>query len=148
MSTISNIVTALTQIVSTSLPTHTRMPNPYVVEQNAETWLNKGFGIGVGPGVREDRDLCNAYYSRTFQVVITRLVYATENNTDERASIDLSILEDFQGAFIAIEREKNLLGNAIDCRVESDGGVQFYDSERLKFIFMTIEITVSYMEKY
>lgn len=149
MGKITDIHDALVDLVEGALDaSYTRLPNPYMVMENAHTFLTKGYGIAVGAGVRLDLTSCQASYQRTFQIVLTNLVYSTVNNVDTRASIDLSILEDFQALFLALEREPSLSGVVYRTTVESDTGIEYADSDALKFIYMTIDVTVEYQESY
>lgn len=149
MGKVTDIHDALVDLVETTLgATYTRIPNPYLVMENAHTFLTKGFGIGVGSGVRLDLGTCQASYQRTYQIILTNLVYSTVNNVDTREAIDLSILEDFQALFLALERDPHIGGTVFRSTVESDTGIEFADSEALKFIMMTIDVTVEYQEQY
>ena len=149
MGKVTDITDAIVGVVETALGAgYTRLPNPYLANENAHVLLTKGYGVAIGTGTRLDREVCRIYYQRTYQIVLTKLVYSTLNNVDERADIDMAILEDFEAVFKALEANATLSSHAVTSRVESDSGIEFADSESLKFIMMTIDLTVEYQESY
>lgn len=146
---ISDIYDEIVSICESSLDTtYKRIPNPYVAEENAQIILDKGFGVSIGPCERVDLDVCKMYYRRFFNIVIVRLVSATEHDVTRKEAIEKAILEDLQSVRIAIERDNNTLsGNATKTDYESDSGIEFLISPSgFKFYSLNVTLSVLYNE--
>jgi len=95
MSTISSAFDLLKTAVTTALPNHTLLVNPYSVEENPDVYLNQGVGIGFGTGLNTNREICpKLYVRRAFFIVITRNYFATDLNRSDKESTEKQLFED------------------------------------------------------
>lgn len=97
MSDISTVYAALVTRIEAVLTSHTRLGDPYTLEQNKSVWLKKGWGLAIGEGVNTNQFLSNKVrIDSVFNIPITRKYYAKEDNADLKSVTELQILEDIQ----------------------------------------------------
>jgi hypothetical protein len=129
------------------LTDYRRIPNPYVLEQNADILLEKGFGVAVGPGEKANLTVTKMDYRRFFNLILVRLVSATENDSDTRDTIETALLEDLQTVRHEIETDGQTLGGTVvRTDYESDSGLQFLLGNNVKFYALSITLSVVYEE--
>lgn len=147
MSKISTIHDAIVTKISTNLPTYAQIANPYVVEENPLTILQKGFGVAVGAGIRTDRLIsCLTSWERVFTVILINSVKTTDNNTTIRQTLTKNLLEDHYTLFTEFEKDSGLSGVAIDGIIASDTGIQFIEIDSKPHFLIEIDLTVEYVE--
>mgnify|MGYP001393609270 CR=1 FL=1 len=142
---ISDIYDEIVSICESALDaSYKRIPNPYVPEDNAQIILDKGFGVAIGPGQRINLDVCKMYYERFFNIVLVRLISATEHDVTTKEDIEKAILEDLQSVRIAIERDNNTLsGNATKTDYDSDSGIELLTSPVSGYKYYSLNVTLS-----
>lgn len=144
---IEDIYDAIADLVETNLTGYKRFPNPYVITENTYLHMKSGYGIAIGPGTDTERFVgCQISWERSFTVVLVKQVMTTQNNTEKRELVEKDILEDHDILRKAIYSSSTLGGKAVKTTVISDGGVNFIDGDRLKFLSMEIEIVTEYLE--
>lgn len=147
MSKISSIHDAIVAAVTSVLPTHHQLTNPYDPSDNNELYLTRGFGVGVGPGLRTDRNLsCQASWERSFSVLLTRQVTATDHNTTAQETIVKDLLEDHFLIFEELEKETTLSQLCIKSQVEADTGIEFVETDRSRYYLMQLDLITEYTE--
>jgi len=146
-SRIEEIYDALATVIETALPAYVRFPNPYVITENTYLHMKSGFGLAIGPGTDTERLVgCQLSWQRSFTVVLVKQVTTTQNNTALREGIEKDILDDHDALRKAVYANSTLGSRAIKTTLISDGGVNFIDGDRLKFLSMEIEIVTEYLE--
>lgn len=147
MSKISTLHDAIVTKISTNLSSYTQMPNPYVLEENPHPLLVKGFGVGIGPGIRTDRVIgCEVSWERTFLISLINKVTTTDSNTTARETLTKGILEDHFTLLKQFEIDGGLSGTAIDGIVTADGGIEYIELDSKPHFLIEMEITVEYLE--
>jgi len=147
MSKISTIHDAITTKISSLLASYKQIPNPYLIEDNPITILDKGFGVAVGPGVRTDRIIaCQTSWERSFTISLVNYVRTTDTNTTVRETLTKNILEDHYTLFTEFEKDAGLSGVAIDGIVSSDGGIELIEITGKPHFLVEIDLTVEYLE--
>lgn len=147
MSSISTIFDNFTTLCETALSSYTRIPNPYLLEETNQLYLNKGLAIGFGPGVRDDLHLgCKISYQREFSVVLFNLVTTTDHNTTARVVLEKALLEDFITLREAVANDYTLSQSCIKIEYTDDSGIAFDSAETLKFMSMQINFNCVYEE--
>lgn len=147
MSKISDIHAALIARLTAILPGYNRLTNPYDFEDNNELYLTKGFGVGVGAGVRTDRLIsCQKSWERTFFVLLTNQITSTDHNLAANETIQKSLLEDHFLVFEDLEKETTLSALCIKSEVDSDEGIEFVSGDIARYYLMQINIICEYLE--
>lgn len=147
MTKIATIYDAIADIVETSLPGYTRLPNPYEVDENIYLYLQKGYGIAIGPGFDTERYVgCLVSWERTFSIMIIHQLTTTQNNISTRETIEKSILDDHDVLRKAFYLNSHLNQNAIKSTIISDSGISFIVADSLKFIGLEMVLSVEYQE--
>lgn len=145
MSKIQDIYDALVAVVAGELTDYMRFPNPYVIDTNTFLHQKAGYGVSIGPGFDTERYVgCLVTWQRDFSVTLVRQVMTTQNNTALRANLEREILDDHDKLRKAIYNNSTLSGNAIKSTLVSDGGLNFIDGDRLKFLALEMVVSVEY----
>ena len=148
MSKISTVYDAMYTLLSSNLTGYTQIPNPYNSEQNSMLFLNKGYGLVVGTGDNTQRfATCDKKsYAREFTIVLVNQYIATEHDTDAKETAEKALLEDHATLITAIEQDADLGGNAATHLSISDGGIDFLEGDREKYIMLELIVNVEYFE--
>lgn len=144
-SKIFDIAEKLGQIIETVLPEYKRLPNPYDVNANTFLQLRRGYGIEVGEGTNTQRYVgCLTTWQRTYNITLVRKVTTTDNNVDARIAVEQGILDDHEELLKTFEVDVSMDGLVIKAVVGGDGGINFLDVDRQKFLAMTIGLDIEY----
>jgi len=148
MSKITSIYNNLVSLCEGALPDHKRIPNPYALEQNSELILEQGWGLVVSTGENTNRQIgCDKSYSRSFQIIITRKITTTDHNIDQRTAIEKQILEDLHLVWSALENDSDLTGQTAQTIQVLDGGLEFFEGDRAKYLGVIIDVFAEYFEQ-
>jgi len=146
MSDISTIFDGVVSRITGLLPNHTRLSNPYAIDENSDHQLKKGFGVALGPGRNTKRIICEKHsVERSIIVTITRQVFAKENDTTKRDDMVKNLLEDHA---ILIKDAWNIVNydtGATKFNFEEDSGIEF---ARFEDGFKFIQIRMTYLVEY
>ena len=133
MSAISTIFDAMNTVVSTALPTHAELINPYFPETDSEFAHGKSFGVALAEGTNllGNEGSGVEQRQRVFIVTITRRKFATKANITERKSTEKLLLEDWTLVMDAIAQDQTL-GSAVVQRAIylNDSGIEFLRTDR------------------
>lgn len=145
---ITTIHTKLVEIISGELSEYRRIPNPYAAEANSQLILAKAFGIGIGPGSRQEIELggSGAFYERLFNILLSQQMTATPHDIAARETIERSLIEDFVKVNNLLEKNVALDGLAYDSAYVDDSGIEFIDAEQGKFVNINVNYLVRYTE--
>lgn len=145
---ITDVYDQIASVISTALSAYTRLPNPYILDENSELFMSKGFAVGVGPGQNTERHVgCFTSIRRSFQFALMNKVVTTETNLTSLAAQEKALMEDQFLVIKALEKDPNLNASASSCKYASDSGIEFIEGERGKYFLVTTELTVEYFEQ-
>lgn len=150
---LSTIHAALIAKIEATIPAliEKRLPDPYTLETNPAILLNRGYAVKIAEGLNTERELsCNAWISRTFSIVMTRIVEALKTDTERKSDQALELAEDMMAFRLAVEKDSTLDGNAASFKYVSDTGIQLSLFEEGDKHFYTIEalVSIEYSESY
>lgn len=147
MSNFSNLYDAIVTRIETVLPSHTRFPNPYKIDENAEPLLRQGWGIALLSATNTNRELsCRISIRRTFEISITRKFYSVEGNVDNKESVEKQLIED-QILLIRDFCNNTDLPNSLGIvDYASDGGVEYVYNEKDSFLVLKSSFECEYFE--
>ena len=144
---IEDIYDAIVTTIEGELTTYRRLPNPYAPETSTFLQLQQGYGLAVGPGRDTERYVgCLVTWERVFTILLVNQITATQNNIDSRVIIEKDLLIAHDLLRKAFYNNSTLGGEAIKTTVSDDGGFQFLDAERLKFLTLEINLITEYQE--
>ncbi len=144
---ITAIHDAIVSRIHSNLSSYLQLPNPYILEENPQSYLKLGFGVAVGDGERTDRVIgCQVSWKRTFIVTLVNYVTTTDSNTTIRENIAKSILEDHFTLLKQFEKAASLSNNAIDAIVVADSGIKFAIIQGSPYFIVEIQLEVEYLE--
>ena len=150
MSTISNAYDKIITRLSTILPSHTRLTNPYAPEQNIERTLTQGYGLVMGSGERVPREIgcSNRYFvRRDFIVVLARKFFAKELNVEAKASVEKQLTEDLNLLVKDFENSVDLNENQVfDFTYVGDGGIESVFADKDNFLMIRATFRIEYHE--
>jgi len=148
MSDISTIFDGVVTNMATLLPSHSLLPNPYIIEDNPDTVLRKGYGVGVGSGQNTKR-IINSKHSvlRNIIITITRQTFAKDFDKTKRDTAVKLLLEDHAVLVKDAWNISNFGTGAMRFFYDSDGGIDFVRLEDgFKFIKIETTFQVEYLE--
>ncbi len=145
---ISSVYDAFVTRIGAVLTSHVRLSNAYSIEENTEPALKLGWALQIGPAIKSPRHIsCKISIVRTFNLVLTRKVYASELDATAKASTDKSLLED---QFLVIEDVEGepTMGSAVVAKSNflGDSGVEFVHTDKDNFIKLVSQFEVEYFE--
>ena len=144
---IETIYDAIVDLIEGELTTYTRLPNPYALDENDFLRLTNGFGVAIGAGVDTQRSIgCIITWERAFSISLVRRVVTTQSNVTKRETIEKEILVDHDLVRKAVYLDTTLGGNVMKATIVDDGGVNFIDGERQKFLAIDMTLLVEYQE--
>lgn len=149
--TITGAYDKVAALVSTTLPSYVRLPNPYVIDANTFLHLQTdAFGLTVDPGTNTERTVgCTLVtWEQTYTIVLIKRVAFTQNDTANRVTLEKEMLTDWQLVWKAFERDPTLGGDVIEATILGHGGINFVDTERLKFLALFINLSVEHEDTY
>ena len=147
MSKIVDIYTALADLIESTLPGYTRLPNPYSVDTNTYLHLKNGYGIGIGAGRDTERYVgCIATYERVFTIILVKIMSTTQNNTGKRVIIEEALLTDHTKLKNKIYQESTLGNIAIKSTILDDQGIGFIDPGKNKYLSLEMNCYIEYQE--
>lgn len=147
MSNFSNLYDAIVDRIEAVLPNHTRLTNPYAVEQNPEGLLRQGWGLGLGAGSNTNRELsCRISIARDFNIVLSRKFYAKESDVENKAAVEKDLFEDL----ILLVRDfcdNSALPGALGIvSYTSDGGIEQVFGEKDNYLVLRTTFSVETWE--
>jgi hypothetical protein len=109
MSKLTDAYDALRAFVPTVLTDRTELPNPYIIENNASSFLKSGYGVSYGVGDSTNRRANGGYTgAHTFTVTLTAQVTSTENRTDAFVAVKNALYEAAHVLVEAVETNPTL----------------------------------------
>lgn len=147
MSKITDVFNNLVTFVGGELIDHTRLNDPYNIEENPEMLLRKGWGIQIDDGVDTNRCISPEYYlGRTFTIVIVRESVAKDSDPVRRELSKLDLLEDLHILIAEAVSENTLYQVAVNFKYISDGGLQEVFVQDKPYNFIEANFLVEYSQ--
>ena len=144
---ITEIYTALVDLIRETLPEHKRLTNVEEIEDNDATLLRQGWGLKIGGGANTNDVICPQYnLERKFLVTITREYLAKGSDADRREASKLLLLEDLHLVLAEAVRQIQLEGPAIGIAYEDDGGPEEFTLQDKPFHMIEATFTVKYFQ--
>jgi hypothetical protein len=142
------LVTRIETVLDVSNNDYYRISNPYVVEDNPETKLRKGYGVALLAAENANLEFCKLTQIRTFEIVLTRLYTGYDDNAVDRATVELEILEDEFLLLNNLEQDASLNNQTIAASYVSDSGIEFVAGETGRFFSLRIQLSVRYSDNF
>lgn len=148
MSTISTAFDAVVTTVGTLLSSHIQIPNPYVLSDNHDMVLRKGFGVGIGIGENTHRTMGDQHsIDRVILIVVTRQIFASETDTTAKNTGVKNLLEDHE--LIIAEAGKadkfGLSSSVSDIDYVSDNGIEAVRGDKENFLSISSTFSLKYI---
>lgn len=145
---ISDIYDTLVDRLEAVLPSHNRLSNPYIPEQNPEPTLKQAWGLQYAAGANTNRQVnCHLSLEDQFVVVLTRKYYALELDADSKSNTEKDLLEDRFLVIQDFEKDPSLLENAAKAVYVSNSGIQFVFNQDKPFYKLEMTFSVEYFEQ-
>lgn len=147
MTNVSNIIDQLSTIVEAQVAGVTSIPDPYDPESNNDLYLQNGYAIGFGSVQRARTVMCGrVYLRREFQIMLFRMVAATEQDGSAIKTSSKAILEDELKIIKAIENDTTLGGYAINAEFTDGDALQYLEGDRGRYWQLITAFSVEYAE--
>ena len=145
MTEISTAYNALVTRLTSLLSTHKRLSNPYVLSDNNDRYLEKGWGLAVGPAVNSNREISGRVsVLREFTIPITRKFFAKEHDVSTKATTELAILEDVQIVIDDLEENVTLDSGRYLVKYVGDSGITQVRDDQEGLLAVLVNVTVEY----
>lgn len=150
MSAISSIYDLLETVVTTALPNHQELINPYYPETDSELSYNGAYGIEISDGsnLLSNEQSGIEQRQRNFVLILTRRIFAMKGDVSSRKTAEKQLIEDMTTVCDAIAESSEFQSSKLVSRAyySSDSGIQFLLSEnkRVDILICRIVITVEY----
>ena len=150
MSEISLIYDGIYSRLATLLSGHQKLPNPYNLAMNSEQFLDRGYGVTIGPMVNQRLfQSCKTAIQRQFGVVVTRSFIKRDFDTGPRETREKELLEDLALLYPDFYNANQLTATGASIKdFDSDNGVEFVFPDRENFIFINCTILINYFENF
>jgi hypothetical protein len=147
MTKIADIYNAIVVKIETALPTFTRLPNPYALDENTALLMRNSYGIAIGGGTNTEKYVsCLTSWRRDYTIGLVSQVVNTENDTLGKAIVEKNMIDNHRAIFQAFEIDSTLSGICTKAVVVSDTGIEYIAGNLSKFIAIEINISVDYQE--
>lgn len=147
MSAISDVYDALITRTTSVLTSHTRLSNPYKLDENPDILLRQGYGLAIGAGENSNREFgCRLSIRREFTLSIVRRYAATDLDASGKGTTEKQIMEDAKLLVADFEENTTLTTGARIVKFLSDSGIQYVRSETDKFMYCELIIETEYFE--
>lgn len=150
----TGITTALDRLFTITgglFPNHKELVNPYFPEINDEISFEACYGIAVADGFRTDRVIgCQHSVERNFVIILTRKIVGSNLRTADalldRRTKEKLIFEDQELLINEVEKHPDLNSNMVIAKTlwESDGGLEFYSTEKTNLILIRSVFSLEY----
>lgn len=147
MSNFSDLYDAIVTRVETVFPNHTRLPNPYKIEENNEAFLRQGWGLSMTSGTNSNRQLsCSISIQRSFTISLVRKFYAVESNVDNKVTVEKQLIEDQLLLIKDLCDNSSLDATNSLVDFESDDGIEYVYGDKDNFLVLNSTFRVEYFD--
>lgn len=149
MSSIANIYNGIIANIGGDLfVDKSRIPYPYDLPSNNEKFLANGWGLKVGTATHnEQAEYGSVFAAREFSVVVTRELFSTDSDTDQKDDIGLQLLEDiFEASKRVYGTDKMGVSEISNVTLGPSSAVVEVVAGNKKFVSMEVAFNVEYFE--
>jgi len=144
-----SMMTRIETVLDASNQAYTRLPNPYLVEDNTELKLKKGYGLALLAATNTNRQVnCKFSVSRTVEVILTRLYTGAEENASTKSDLEKLLLEDQYKIINNFEQDLTINGTTMYTRWETDSGIEFVNGGTSRFYMLRTQFSLEYLETF
>ena len=147
MTDISTIYDALVTRLTALYPSHKRITNPYVLNNNNDQFLAQGWGLATRDAENTNRELSRRLsVRRNFDVVLTRRYFAKDLDLSKVNAAEKNLLEDLQLLIDSVEGTPDLSvtdGKYI-VKYNFDSGITAAKDDRDDFLAIIANVSVEY----
>lgn len=137
--------------IAAVLTSHVEIVNPYVPDAGPDFDFRLGFGVGVGPA-RDPQNTASCRYriQREFVVTLTRRLYLTNKEINDRITVEKNLLEDLNLVIARISASSVLnSANGIELtQYSGDSGIEFLRFGRTDLLMIQANFETTYVEEY
>lgn len=145
---ITQIYTALVDLMGSTFPDFNRLQNVEDLEANPAPQLRAGWAIEIGAGRNTDRQTCPTYsLSRLFTLTLTRECLAKDSDAERREAAKVGILEDLHLLLAATFNDPQLSGACISCLYQADSAPAFFQNGDKTYLAVEGRFTVEYIQQ-
>jgi hypothetical protein len=149
LSKISNIFDSLEAFVTTTLPDHKEMSNPYFPESESDLRYEKAYGIAYADGTNlEQLSGGIATLQRDFIVSVVRKIFYVKDSREIRKQTEKDLFEDQFLLIQGLEQDPTIADNTNITRAVfvQDGGIEFVRVERNDILILRNVVRLEYHE--
>lgn len=146
MSTLSTALDSLIAKMGTLFPQHTRLPNPYQPEQNAEPFLAQGYGIMLGSAQENRAAQSSVGVKRRISVIQTRSFIALDSDPSTKESTEKTLIDDQMTLLKDLEVDFTLGGIVHSMTYSSDSGIAAVYANQKQFLKIETQFSMTYIE--
>ena len=149
MSVISTLIDELYTLIEANLtPKYEQLHDRFLIEENSDLELDKGFALLPAPGVNTNRFTgCQMSVSRDYLLWMTQRVFATDVNPDAVTDVIKDLYEDQFLVIKDIEEHPALSASGVaKTRFVSDEGIGIVAGKTEGFLTLATLISVEYVE--
>jgi hypothetical protein len=154
----SNITTAyddITAVITTILPNHNELINPYVIELNDDLTFDKAWGLAIADGENTNLQLgCRLSVDRNFRFTLTRKIFAGQlqrnlSAVTARRDTEKQLFEDQYLVLKELETNPTITDSTVITKLvwSNDNGLELLRTEKSDIIFLTTVLKLTYLEE-
>lgn len=149
MSNISTAYDAIASAISTALPNHNELSNPYFPDADTDLKYDKAWGLAFSDGLNTELQISRrASIDRDFIVVITRKLRGLKNDLTTRKTTEKNLFEDQYEVIKALELDPDLQSSGAISKISyvNDLGLEFIRTERTDLLMIKSTMNMKYFE--
>jgi len=143
---ISSAYDAMITRIEAVLTSHKRLPNPYAVDRNKEVYLERGYGLTIGPASGQRNILQKVTVSREFGLILTRKFRARPDDEEAKAEVEKELMEDQMLVIKDFEQNSNLNDSVTTVSYVSDSGISSVFPDKGQFLVLETTFQATYLE--
>lgn len=148
MGKISDIHDLIDTTITTALPTHKEMSDPYFPETEADLTYESAYGLAVSAGTNQVLNPNSGAVTnqRDYIISLTKRVFATRRDSSAKKTAVKALLEDRETFVNKIEEDEHLGRPDLIIKAEwvSDDGIEFVRLNRNDILIVRILLQVDY----
>jgi hypothetical protein len=151
MTKATDIFDALVTKVSTTLPTYTQLPESYVIEENPEQFMNKGFAVAFQSETNDEYHATNLLnLDREFSVILVNKIAATINNRTLKSTLEKALVDDGYALVKACYNDLTLGQVATVVSYVGSTGIEYVTAANgtERFISVILTFSVKYQDTF
>lgn len=150
---ISTIMDNVRSAISSALPSHNEMVDPYEVDLTDELTLQNSWGIAYRSANLSSGSVINCEYTvdQNIEVVLTRVMSTGQlqisDAINERISTEKDLYEDRHTIIKTFETSADLnAGDLAICLYQGDSGIEFVFNDKTYIIMLRLNFLIKYAQ--